>query len=236
MKSTILLALSLLLAATTTAQSLEDCANGTTDPISSLEFFNVLEDDQPYVNGDTARYCVESRIFLSIDTAAYIAFTTDGPYPAYMIMTDLTTSTADTLRAFGDSAVVRNNRNYYFEVITVDTGRAQAIISPAIVLPGVIPETVEIIVRAPWPVATTAASALTGITVFPNPASEEINFRGAEIIRSTRLLDLTGREVRRQNAARSAGSLSVAGLRPGVYFLEFTDAKGNRAARRVLIR
>jgi len=235
MKSTILLAIGLFLSICATAQTLEDCANGTTDPISSLEFFNVLEDDQPYVNGDTARYCVESRIFLAIDTAAYISFTTDGAYPAFMIMTDLMTNTADTLREFGDSAVVRNNRNYFFEVITIDTGSAQAVISPAIVLPGVVPETVEITVRAPWPVATTSASALDGIKVFPNPASEMINFAGPVRVRTARLLDVTGREVRRITGGETTGRLPVAGLRSGVYFLEFNAYAGGRKVQRVMV-
>lgn len=237
MKSTILLTFSLLFSLVATAQTLEDCANGITTPISSLEFFNVLEDDQPYVNGDTSRYCVESRIFLAIDTAAYISFTTeDRPYPAYMIMTDLTTNTADTLREFGDSAVVRNNRNYYFEVITVDTGSAQAIISPAIVLPGVVPETVEIVVRAPWPVSTNSASALETIRVFPNPATEAVNFTGSVRVRTARLLDLAGREIRRMTSGGTTGSLPVAGLRGGVYLLEFTGVGGERSSRKVVVR
>jgi len=235
MNKLILLALGLFLSAVATAQTLEDCANGTTTPISSLEFFNVLEDDQPYVNGDTARYCVESRIFLAIDTAAYISFTTDGAYPAYMIMNDLMTNTADTLREFGDSAVVRNNRDYYFEIITVDTGSAQAIISPAIVLPGVVPETVEIMVRAPWPVATTTVSALATTRIFPNPATEMIGFEGTKQIRSVRLLDLAGRELREQLFGASSGRLPVSDLRSGVYLLEIFGSGGERDIRRVVV-
>jgi hypothetical protein len=84
-------------------------------------------------------------------------------------------------------------------------------------------------------VGTTSASALDGIKVFPNPASEAINFEGPVWVRTARLLDLAGREMRRQSFEGTNGSFPVMDLRRGVCFLELTGASGARNVRRIMI-
>ncbi len=80
------------------------------------------------------------------------------------------------------------------------------------------------------------ASLPTELSIFPNPATDAINFSNPLAVRGLRLLNSAGRSIRELNDQGTNGTLSLAGLPPGIYLLEITDINGERTTRRVLRR
>jgi len=76
----------------------------------------------------------------------------------------------------------------------------------------------------------------TKLSVFPNPATEVINFANPVAISGLRLLNSAGRPLRELHDQGTNGTLSLAGLPSGIYLLELTDINGERVTRRVLRR
>lgn len=74
------------------------------------------------------------------------------------------------------------------------------------------------------------------LSVYPNPATEVVNFANPVAISGLRLLNAAGRPVRELHDQGTNGTLSLAGLPAGIYLLELTDVNGERATRRVLRR
>ncbi|MCB0763967.1 MAG: T9SS type A sorting domain-containing protein [Flavobacteriales bacterium] len=65
---------------------------------------------------------------------------------------------------------------------------------------------------------------VTGLTVYPSPASSTLHIAGGSRILLSRVFDATGQEV--QATMPGNGALDVSGLVPGVYFLQATTASG----------
>ncbi|WP_375419475.1 RICIN domain-containing protein [uncultured Hymenobacter sp.] len=70
----------------------------------------------------------------------------------------------------------------------------------------------------------TAAPAAAGVSLYPNPAEEQLTLEGAEsfVGGEVRIRDVAGREVAR--AAYQGQTISVAGLKAGLYLLELRHA------------
>lgn len=83
--------------------------------------------------------------------------------------------------------------------------------------------------------ATRALAAAPEIDVFPNPAHEQITLRlPAPPTGPVVLTDLQGRTVRRWPLAQSSGTVSLAGLAPGVYLLGIATTAGQSWQRLVV--
>ncbi|MDE7101990.1 MAG: T9SS type A sorting domain-containing protein, partial [Bacteroidales bacterium] len=71
-----------------------------------------------------------------------------------------------------------------------------------------------------------------GVSVYPNPASDRLNIKGAYA--SFTLVDLNGRVLMRD--VRNTESVSLAGLNNGVYFVLITLPNGDKRAVKVIKR
>jgi len=76
----------------------------------------------------------------------------------------------------------------------------------------------------------------TGVSIFPNPASESftVNIEGSFRKASMRVLDVQGRTVMGRQELTQAGTSLVTGLPAGVYLVE-TIVDGTRSVRRLVI-
>lgn len=75
-----------------------------------------------------------------------------------------------------------------------------------------------------------------GLNIYPNPVSEELNYSFPGKIQSLILYNTLGKVERTVAIPASAGTLSVAPLRPGLYLLSVVDAKGKRYTKKVQVR
>lgn len=84
-----------------------------------------------------------------------------------------------------------------------------------------------------WPAHSPApcelVSAVAGhpenrqISIWPNPAANKLNIRGAEIGSNYRLVDLTGRAIRSGQIAQN-GMVDITGLKPGMHFIHIKNS------------
>jgi hypothetical protein len=81
--------------------------------------------------------------------------------------------------------------------------------------------------------ATGFADAQTNsVTVFPNPASEKLNLKFPEDIRSFKIVDLTGREIHTGSATNAIGNqVDVSKFPNGTYFLHMEQEKTSQIKR-----
>jgi len=87
------------------------------------------------------------------------------------------------------------------------------------------------------PTATAAAAEAAGYLAFPNPATHVLTLRQpAQAATSVRLLDALGREILRQPTAEAGTSVSVAALVPGLYAVQWLDARGRVLMSRKVAR
>lgn len=72
---------------------------------------------------------------------------------------------------------------------------------------------------------------LSSLTVFPNPANEQITIAGLDANRqfNAGIIDISGRTVLTQQVSNGASTIDVSMLAPGVYVLSVTDETGMRA-------
>ncbi|SHL80678.1 serine hydrolase [Hymenobacter psychrotolerans] len=80
----------------------------------------------------------------------------------------------------------------------------------------------------------TARPAFPAATLYPNPATESVTVGAVPGSRHLRLLDALGRPVQQWPAAQR--SVSVVDLRPGLYLLQWLDARGGVLAAKRLIK
>ncbi len=76
--------------------------------------------------------------------------------------------------------------------------------------------------------------SITGIHVFPNPATDELNITGVPQATSYRLLSITGTTQMQGPLQEGSNSLPVQRLATGIYLLEMTGADGARSIVRVV--
>ncbi len=76
--------------------------------------------------------------------------------------------------------------------------------------------------------------SITGIHVFPNPATDELNITGVPQATSYRLLSITGTTQMQGPLQEGSNSLPVQHLATGIYLLEMTGADGARNIVRVV--
>jgi len=76
--------------------------------------------------------------------------------------------------------------------------------------------------------------SITGIHVFPNPATDELNITGVPQATSYRLLSITGTTQMQGPLQEGSNSLPVQHLATGIYLLEMTGADGARTILRVV--
>ncbi|MBP5614104.1 MAG: T9SS type A sorting domain-containing protein, partial [Bacteroidales bacterium] len=75
--------------------------------------------------------------------------------------------------------------------------------------------------------ALNEAAADEQITVSPNPATDQLQLRDAQgSLQSLRLFNAVGQEVLRQELAGSTGTVDIATLSNGIYFLQIRTGHG----------
>ncbi len=80
-----------------------------------------------------------------------------------------------------------------------------------------------------------AGPAATSLTLYPNPAAATLTIGGRAGSHSLRLLDVRGQAVRQWPAPATAETtVSVAGLAPGLYLVQWLDTRGGVLATRKL--
>ncbi len=90
----------------------------------------------------------------------------------------------------------------------------------------------SVVIHIPSETATITGSP--GITVYPNPANEELNIMG--ILQSTayRLVSVTGLAVQEGVLQTGSNFVSLRNIAPGIYILEMSDRSGERTIVRVV--
>lgn len=72
------------------------------------------------------------------------------------------------------------------------------------------------------------------LAVYPNPASNEVNFSLVDSkVESVEITDVTGKVVQKNNAVKN-GKISISGLSAGVYFLRVKDDKGVTRIQKII--
>ena len=74
--------------------------------------------------------------------------------------------------------------------------------------------------------------SISGISVFPNPASEMIHIKGVEVT-ELKIFNTLGQLVK---TARSCNEINVSDLPKGIYMLQVKDACGNRHWAKVAVK
>jgi hypothetical protein len=69
------------------------------------------------------------------------------------------------------------------------------------------------------------------VTVFPNPATQDVNVRAAAIIKSVTIFDLRGRPLLQRDADSTQLSIDVSALESGVYLIKTTTDDGTKTER-----
>jgi hypothetical protein len=81
---------------------------------------------------------------------------------------------------------------------------------------------------------STKTTAPLALSLFPNPATTQVQLPGLPANSRVQLLDALGR-VQRETTTSAAAAVSVLGLAPGLYVLRATDAQGRTLAGRVVV-
>ncbi len=77
---------------------------------------------------------------------------------------------------------------------------------------------------------------VTNVTVYPNPASDQVSIRADVRIDSYSIMDLTGRTVRSASAINDFNAvLNVSDLNEGVYIIRVTDIEGGAAIQKIRV-
>lgn len=75
---------------------------------------------------------------------------------------------------------------------------------------------------------------LAGLTVYPNPATDEISVKGLKENAALTLVDAQGKTVATAAVEPGVASMSVANVNAGVYFLHIASANGTKVERVVI--
>jgi hypothetical protein len=76
-------------------------------------------------------------------------------------------------------------------------------------------------------VGITNVMGMEQVSVYPNPASDELYIENAEIGTRVRLFNIVGQQVYSGYVANKKEILNIAWLPQGTYILELTDVNGN---------
>ena len=73
------------------------------------------------------------------------------------------------------------------------------------------------------------------ISVYPNPASDEIRFNTSEEVMSATMQDNAGKVIKRFDTVNNEEGVNVMDVPAGVYFISATLASGEQASSKVII-
>ena len=77
---------------------------------------------------------------------------------------------------------------------------------------------------------------VTNVTIYPNPASDQMSIRSDVQIDGYSIMDLTGRMVRSASAINDFNVvLNVSDLNEGVYIIRVTDIEGGAAIQKIRV-
>ncbi len=79
------------------------------------------------------------------------------------------------------------------------------------------------------------ASLTSQLSVYPNPATSELNISIPVAMQSVSMVDMMGREVLTSDAKSMSVKLDISSLKQGVYFLSVKYADGRSAVKRVIV-
>lgn len=80
-------------------------------------------------------------------------------------------------------------------------------------------------------------ASLSGkLSVFPNPAKDELTIQLPVNMKSIVILDMTGREVKFFNANSMNTTVDIASLQQGIYFVNVTTVDGRNAVKRIVVQ
>jgi PKD repeat protein len=79
-----------------------------------------------------------------------------------------------------------------------------------------------------------ATSGLNSISIYPNPATEELNITGVSAISTYSINNITGATMQHGKLNTGVNSVSLCGYAPGMYILDITGADGSRIITRVV--
>jgi PKD repeat protein len=79
-----------------------------------------------------------------------------------------------------------------------------------------------------------ATSGLNNISIYPNPATEELNITGVSAISAYSISNITGATMQQGKLNTGANSVSLRGYAPGMYILDITGSDGSRIITRVV--
>lgn len=80
-------------------------------------------------------------------------------------------------------------------------------------------------------------NSLSSLSVFPNPASDQITIAGLDPNQqfNANLIDISGRTVLAQQVSNGASTIDVSALAPGVYLLNVSDEYGTRSGMQKIV-
>ena len=78
------------------------------------------------------------------------------------------------------------------------------------------------------------ADSSPGLQIFPNPFKDKLNLTSEEVIKSVKIVDLTGRILHQSDVASAQATLFCPDLPPGAYFVECEWEKGDKRTQKVI--
>jgi hypothetical protein len=79
------------------------------------------------------------------------------------------------------------------------------------------------------------ASLTSQLTVYPNPATAELNLQLPVAMKSVTIMDIMGREVLTSVTNSMTTKLDVSSLKQGIYFVNVIAKDGRSAVKRVVV-
>ena len=77
----------------------------------------------------------------------------------------------------------------------------------------------------------------TGISIYPNPATNELNIISGETISSIQIFDLTGKTILVNPAVNAEMiRIDISSFNPGMVIVKMIDVKGNSVSEKILVK
>ncbi|HAA10279.1 MAG TPA: hypothetical protein DCE41_00750, partial [Cytophagales bacterium] len=73
------------------------------------------------------------------------------------------------------------------------------------------------------------------LTLYPNPARDQITLKSNSPLTSVQIIDPTGREIKAWTVEDTEVSLNIAALKPGTYWVRSQDVKGEPSVRTLIV-
>jgi len=89
----------------------------------------------------------------------------------------------------------------------------------------------------PYPCVTLSVNEQSNkqvVSIYPNPAKEEINIEGAQPHTTYRLFNAVGSVVQHGSLKQNSNSITINHLPPGLYLLAITDEEGKRTVHKIV--